>query len=205
MGLKYNTKWTNYYTPDGKGQYADAPKENIIKKILDTYKLNTVYDIGCNKCHYALLCESYGCKVIACDPDPPCIDYLYKDIKKNGKKIFPMVADIVSFCNTVDRHYKSLRPKNVDLMLLLALVHHLVYHYGMNFNEIFNLINRLNPKFVLIEFVSKKDENVLNWDKKNYKSWYNIDELISSGKKLFSQFSLFSSHDITRPIVLFKK
>lgn len=196
--------WLEYYASDGD-EYHDIPKENVVREVIESFKPKLVYDIGCNTGHYSLLCESYGCSVAACDPDRHCIDYLYQMVKKRKLNILPVLADIVMFSRTIKRHYEVLRPKRVDLVLMLALVHHLVYKNGLNFNDIFELIDTFKANMLLIEFVNKDDTNVSKWDSRNPKEWYNINELIKSGRQYFPKHEIFSSHDRTRPIVLFRK
>jgi SAM-dependent methyltransferase len=194
--------WLEYYASDS-GEYRDIPKENVLLYVIESFKPKLVYDIGCNTGHYSLLCESQGCSVVACDPDRFCIDYLYQIVKKRRLNILPILADIAMFSRTIKRHYEALRPKRVDLVLILALIHHLVYKNGYNFDDIFRIVDSFGTKMLLIEFVNKDDVNVSKWDSRHPKEFYNINELIKCGRQYFKKHEIFSSHDRTRRIVLF--
>lgn len=204
LGVPAGSSWSKYYD-NGSGHYHDVPKENVLKSVLGTYEPKTVYDIGCNTGHYSLICESFGCNVVACDPDPISVDDLYLTIRDRSSTILPLVASLSSLVRAVERVYSRLRPKEVDLVLLLALVHHLVYREGLSFDDIFNTVAGFGARMALMEMVNKKDENVSKWDRVDRKDWYTLENFIRTGKKYFSEAEVFPSCDDSRPIVLFRR
>ena len=202
LGLDAPTAWRDYCgrLPEN---YVDAPKEEVVKRILKSLKPETVYDIGCNTGHYSLIAGSLGASVVACDPDPDCVDYLYNRVKVDKLKILPLVANVDSFLRAIERTYENLRPKEVDTVLMLALIHHLVYRVGYSFDEVFDKIHQMGTKSLILEFVSKKDKNVQNWDQKDPKDWYTLDHLCAVGRKYFADYEIYDEHDSERPIIFF--
>lgn len=202
FGLYVPTAWRNYYGHSPEN-YADALKEEVVKRILKSLKPETVYDIGCNTGYYSLIAESFGGNVVACDPDPDCVDYLYNRVKVDKLRILPLVANVDGFLRAIERTYENLRPKKVDAVFMLALIHHLVYEAGYNFEEVFDKVHQMGAKSLILEFVSKKDKNVQNWDQKDPKDWYTLDHLCDVGRKYFANFEIYDKHDSERPIIFF--
>lgn len=202
FGFYRPTTWKNYYGESSKN-YVDAPKEKVLRKILKIWKPKIVYDIGCNTGHYSLIAESFGANVIACDPDHDCIDYLYTMVKTENLNILPLVADIDEFLRAIERPYKNLQPKKVDAVLMLALIHHLVYKVGYDFEQVFDRVCQMETKSLILEFVNKKDESVQRWDQKDPKNWYSLDYLCGIGRKYFASCEIYNKHDSERPIIFF--
>lgn len=203
VGLPGRSAWIDYYSSSPES-YRDIPKENVVRTILEQEKPGTVYDIGCNTGHYALIAESCGANVVAADPDPDCVDYLYNLLKGSDRKILPLVADFDGFLRAIERPYWNLRPKSVDMVFMLALIHHLVYRANLSFENIFERVDKLGAESLLIEFVSKDDSNVASWDGKFPRSWYTLDGLCRVGGDYFTYCRVYDKHDTERKIVHFK-
>lgn len=201
-GFDRASRWMHYYgdTPDS---YCDLPKEKVVRDIMEKLVPKTVYDIGCNTGHYARIAEAYGADVVACDPDPDCVDSLYLSIKEKNKKILPLVADLDGLVRAVERTYLSLRPSRVDMVFMLALVHHLTYRVGLDFEAVFERVQKLGAESLVIEFVSKKDANVQAWDEQTPFEWYTLKHLCAIGERYYAGYEVFDAHDSERPIVLF--
>ncbi|MDD2734677.1 MAG: class I SAM-dependent methyltransferase [Desulfuromonadaceae bacterium] len=204
VGYQGVSRWRHYYSanPD---EYCDQPKEEVVRRILEDIKPKTVYDVGCNTGHYAYIAESLGADVVACDPDPDCVDYLYRAIKGKGRRILPLVADLDDLLRAIERTYSNLRPRHVDTVMMLALVHHLVYRVGYSFEDIFDRVRKLGAGSLIIEFVNKKDANVTEWDNKSSKPWYGLEQLCTVGERYFRRCEVHRFHDDERPIVVFSE
>ncbi len=204
FGVPSPSAWSAYYG-NGREEYHDTPKEEVLKKVLASFKPRLVYDIGCNTGHYSLLCASYGATVVGCDPDPDAVDSLYLKSRQGNLPVLPLVADMAALSRAIKRTYALLRPPGPDLALLLAVVHHLVYRQGFRFGDIFEALQELGAQMALVEMVNKKDENVAKWDRSDGKEWYTFEHLVETGRKYFPRWEVFDSHDDTRPMVLFMK
>jgi SAM-dependent methyltransferase len=204
VGFQGSSRWRHYYSanPD---EYCDQPKEEVVRRILADINPKTVYDVGCNTGHYALIAESLGADVVACDPDPDCVDYLYRAIRGQNRRILPLVAGLDDLLRAIERTYCNLRPQQVDAVIMLALVHHLVYRVGYFFEDIFERVQKLGASSLIIEFVSKKDANVTEWDNKSSKPWYGLEQLCTVGERYFRRCEVHRFHDDERPIVVFSE
>lgn len=161
-GYTSTSTWSDYYdhTILGK-EYLDA-KEKLINKILAPLHYNTVLDLGANDGFFSKLIAAKGKQVIAADFDSQCINNLYNVIKKDKvKNIYPLVLDLsnpsagVGFNNT-ERSSFFERTKS-DLVLALALVHHLAISKNIPFPKQAAFFASIAPQLI-IEFVPNTDD-----------------------------------------------
>lgn len=168
---KYKTEWAEYYS---NTNYTDNSFE-AKKEIIDYFKCkinpNTVWDFGCNTGVFSRIFSNGGCKVTAFDIDKLAIEKNYQTAKVNNEEnIFPLVFDMVNpspalgFDNN-ERQTLKIRAKTikggVDLILALALVHHLRITYSIPFEYMAKYFSEIS-KYLIIEFVDKDDSKIQN-------------------------------------------
>ncbi len=203
-------------------------KQRNVYNILEKEKPCTVIDIGANTGWFSFLAESTGSNVISMDIDEDCVNSIYRVVKHGGKKIIPL---LISFDDLLKQYYGVLNSepeyadrdfKNTplflapgdrfkgDIVMCLGLIHHLVLGAGHEISFLFQVLSRMTKKSLLIEFVQINDPLIKseptffkNLGRYNENS-YNIDMLITEGKKFFKDVEVFDSHPETRKLVLFK-
>jgi len=206
-------------------------KQRVIHSALQQLKPDTVLDIACNTGWFSILAAKNASYVIAIDIDETCIDNLYEYAKEKDLPILPLVMDISKLKEEVFPHvkgeeiYQKRIGENIpllisaekrlqcDMVLVLALIHHLVLGQNFNFTKIMDTITPLTKKFLIIEFVAKNDNLILGDPgffsayKANPDSfdWYTIENLVSELKIRYKSIEIIDSYPETRKIIICKK
>lgn len=159
---KRKTTWSDYYTDTILDQAYLQEKEKAFLHLLQKVKGKTVLDLGANDGYFSRLATNKGWQVVATDFDEACIDRLYGQIKKEKiQSILPLCIDIsnpspaLGFAHR-EREDFTRRMKS-DLVLALALVHHLVIGKNIPLSRLADYFAELGPT-LLLEFVPREDE-----------------------------------------------
>ncbi len=160
----YPAAWTRYYAesrfyPPG----AQQSKQEGVAALASQVKAGLVFDIGANTGFYSrMVAEEADC--VAFDSDPACVNELYlQERERDGSRILPLVMDLANPTPALGFELKSTmslfdRPK-ADLVLCLALIHHLRVSANLPFRRIAECLARLG-KTALVEFVPLTDPAV---------------------------------------------
>lgn len=141
-------------------------KEKIITDFLARIKPPLVWDLGTNTGHFAKLSAQQGYNTIAFDSDPLCVEYLYQNITSNGiGAILPLICDLTNPSpslgwNNNERDSFTHRGP-ADLVMALALIHHLAIGNNVPFDLICSFFAKLG-KWLILEFVPLEDPQVRN-------------------------------------------
>jgi 2-polyprenyl-3-methyl-5-hydroxy-6-metoxy-1,4-benzoquinol methylase len=200
--------WGNYYkTTADRGDYLEN-KKTIINKWLDNLpEVKKAIDLGANTGEFSKLLANKDMEVISADTDAVCINSLYRDIKKSGvKNIQPLIINLANptpatgFTN--EERPSFINRTKADLILALALVHHLAIGKNIPFKMIASLFSVLGEN-LMIEFVPILDthvqlmleqrENIFDWyDEEHFESafgnYFNIlqkETIKGSGRSLY--------------------
>jgi len=100
-----------------------------------------------------------------------------------------------------------------DMVLVLALIHHLVLGQNMDFNQIRKMLCPLSKKYLIIEFVAKTD-NLIVEDPGFFPAfnanpgafdWYTMENLMAELKTVFKTIDIVDSYPETRKLLICKK
>jgi predicted nicotinamide N-methyase len=158
---RVRTQWNNYYDETIlSGEYASA-KKKIIEDWLHELPGKTVLDIGTNTGLFAHSAASAGKYTIAIDADIACIDKLYYDCrKKKINNLTPLCSDIVNPAPGIgwqnEERTTFLERARPDIIMALALVHHLVIGRDVSFDQMSDMFSSLTP-WLIVEFVPLLD------------------------------------------------
>jgi hypothetical protein len=156
--------WADYrstctYDDDESGQ-----KEAFVRRVVGTASRRLVWDLGCNDGRYSRIAADDAGLVLAIDSDRHVVDALYATLRDEGeRRILPLVVDLanpspaIGWSNAergtlVDRG----RP---DLVLGLALVHHLSISGNVPLREVVRWLRSLQCELV-VEFPDRGDPMV---------------------------------------------
>jgi len=160
---KLKTAWDDYYTGTIMDDAYLQAKTTLVKSFIHYLDFKTVIDLGANDGHFSLLFNEDK-QVIATDADSNCINHLYLKIKKEGRaNILPLVNDLttpspaIGWANA-ERDSLTTRLK-ADLVLALALVHHLAIAGNVPFQKIAGWLQPM-AQHLIVEFIPKTDAKV---------------------------------------------
>ncbi len=154
--------WSNYYEETILSKEYLENKKAVVADLLSRLSPNRVVDAGCNTGAFSLLAASTASEVIAFDFDAASVDALYTEAaKQKVTNLHLLVGDInnptpsLGWANA-ERSALTDRVKG-DLVLSLALVHHLALAKNVPLSFISAFLAKLTTKDLVIEFVPKSD------------------------------------------------
>jgi len=203
------TEWAHY---NQKKISIHRPQEFVLKQkavhdFLSTVPQGTLLDVGCNKGWFSYLAENKGFKVVAIDNDIPSLSNLYREVKRRGLNILPLYID---FSNPTEAHglndaYPAFEERfSFDIVLVMAMIHHLTYKAKMTFDDIAGRIGKLSNKYAVVEFIPREDSYVCKWDQSGME-WYTRDNFIHAFLKIFRKYKAMKSSPDPREIYIFTK
>ena len=148
-----NSQWSSYsdryhYSPE-----AFQAKRDFVVSVASSSRPSLVLDIGANDGAFSEAVAPFADYVVAVDSDDAVIDNLYSSLKESGKNILPLVVDITDpaggrgWGNTERQpFFQRVQP---DLVLCLALIHHLVISESIPPELVAELLRSLDADVVL--------------------------------------------------------
>jgi len=156
------SEWGDYTEFHNYSEDDHALKEDFIRKAISTETPQTVWDIGCNTGQFSRIAAS-GCKqVLSMDIDHLAVERLFlnPETPANILTLVQNVADPSSNWGWRNRERSDLQTRaQPDLVLCLALIHHVVITANIPLAEFIDWLAGLTDKLV-IEYVSRQDDKV---------------------------------------------
>jgi len=186
-----NTTWSEYYDEAGSRNDYLEQKKKIVSDWIGDPTIKTAADLGANEGEFSRLLAERNIQTIAADFDPYCINRLYNKIKVEGRPgIQPIVIDLANPTPAIGLNNKErtsfIERTKVDLVLALALVHHLAIGKNIPFEMVAELLSRLGRKLI-IEFIPREDEKIklMLQQKKDIYTYYSEAGFASAFEKYF--------------------
>ncbi len=153
--------WSNYINEHNYSNKDMEEKKSFVRKITSSNKYNMVWDLGCNTGTFSQIAAEKAEHVVAVDYDPLTIDHLYRSLKDAGNtRILPLVGNLADPSPGIGWRNMERKPLlergNPDLVMGLALIHHLVIGANIPLDDAIHWFAELGGD-LLIEFVDKKD------------------------------------------------
>ncbi|WP_276481963.1 hypothetical protein [Paraflavitalea pollutisoli] len=160
----YKTTWNNYYDDSILSQEYLQAKEIIFNRFIGQLSVRNALDLGANDGYFSKLLAAQGIPVIASDVDGQCISRLYREVrKKNITNLLPLILDVANPSPAIGFHNREraafFSRLQTDLVLALALVHHLVIGKNIPLDLLADWFRDIAP-VLIIEFVPREDEKV---------------------------------------------
>ena len=206
-------------------------KQHSVRDTITGRSPRTLLDLGSNTGWFSILAARLGVSVVAVDLDEASIDSLYVSAKREGLPILPLVTNLTA--PLADRHalefpdepsrsriggdaplYPAPNSRlQCDMVLALALVHHLALGQGLSFERIAEIFAGLAKKYVCVEFVAIDDPMITSdppfFPKYNSSpasfGWYTLENFIAALRRYFPSVEIRPSHPGTRMIVVLEK
>jgi ribosomal protein L11 methylase PrmA len=156
--------WLDYASNNSYAPEAEAKKREFIERIVNELAPRLVWDLGSNTGAYSELAVRAGAaSVIAFDSDQGAVERLYGRAVDNKLPILPLLMDLANPSpdqGWLQNERRGIqRRANPDLVLALALIHHLVIGRNIPLADVVEWIVSLAPTGV-IEFIPKSDPMV---------------------------------------------
>ncbi len=160
-----NTEWGNYYEITNYSPVAMESKRAIVAGYAKKCNPKMVWDLGANDGRFSRIFSDQNICTLAFDIDPIAVEKNYLDVKARADKfLLPLWQDLTNPSpdlgwNLFERKSLLNRGKP-DLVLALALLHHLVIGNNIPLNEVAVFFKKICKKNLIIEFVPKEDSQV---------------------------------------------
>ncbi|HEX9708739.1 MAG TPA: class I SAM-dependent methyltransferase [Candidatus Thermoplasmatota archaeon] len=159
-----HSRWSTYMEERDHYTPADAQtKDRFVKDALSQVSAQWVLDAGCNTGHYSVMAAQSGARVVAIDADPVVVGQLWRRSGQEGLDILPLVEDLArpapaqGWRNSEHLSFLERARGRFDLVLMLALMHHLHVTERIPVDEIVALARDLSRGHVLFEYIGPKD------------------------------------------------
>jgi len=155
------TPWAEYGHTHGYAEESLVAKRRIVLDYLREARAELVWDLGANTGDFSRLAAATGALTVALDADPAAVELNFRRATTGGETlILPLVMDLTNPSPSLGwglRERMSLVDRGpADLLLALALVHHLAISHNLPFEMIAEAFAQLGRGLV-IEFVPKED------------------------------------------------
>lgn len=158
------TEWSDYYDDTNYVATAEKHKREVVEGFIGSVAPATVWDLGANVGPYSRLASEKGIFTAAFDIDPAAVDANYRRVRSDGEThLLPLVLDLTNpspALGWAHAERSSLADRGpVDLVMALALVHHLAISNNVPLEQVAEFLSTLGRQLV-IEFVPKSDSQV---------------------------------------------
>lgn len=176
------TEWGDYYNNTNYSSNSSFEKKNIVLSMAQKITPSLTVDLGANDGLYSRIVAETGSMVISADIDPVAVESNYIKSKGDTKtNIIPIIQDLtnpsasIGWAHSERESLKSRSSTGVDLVMSLALVHHIAISNNVPFYKIAQYFSKLG-EHLLIEFIPKSDSQVK--------------KMLSSRKDIFTEYSI---------------
>jgi hypothetical protein len=158
------TEWAEYYSATNYVDQAMQHKQAVVAELIEQVQPRSVWDLGANTGLFSRLASQKGIFTVAFDIDPAAVElnYLAGKTEKDAN-LLPLVLDLTNPSPALgwqNRERMALAERGpVDLILALALVHHLAISNNVPLAWLAEFFYQLTPRLV-IEFIPKNDSQV---------------------------------------------
>lgn len=155
------TEWGNYYDITNYSEAAFQHKKRLVGEWAARVKPGLVWDLGANNGVFSRVAGESGAYVVSSDIDPAAVEQNYRQMKADkDENLLPLLLDLtnpspaIGWANRERDSFTARGP--VDMVLALALVHHLAISNNVPLPQLADFFSKLG-KWLVIEFVPKSD------------------------------------------------
>jgi hypothetical protein len=158
------TEWGQYYSQTTYSDAAMASKKDIIRAMVTRAQPKIIWDIGANDGRMSREIADITDRIVCFDIDHTAVDRNYQICKEEKfESILPLICDFINPTPAIGFENQErpalLERGRPDLVLALAIVHHLAISNNVPLDRLAGFFARMTSN-LLIEFVPKSDEMV---------------------------------------------
>jgi SAM-dependent methyltransferase len=156
-----DSSWSGYL--EHKSIYSGAQQAQKEAFVRDALRPGDVLDVGANEGHFSFLAAREGASVVAIDADAACVGAIWREASKRGLEVLPLVVDLtrptpaMGWRNRECASFLERAREGFDVVMMLAVLHHMLVTERIPLEEIFELAQELTRESLLIEFVGPDD------------------------------------------------
>jgi len=164
MPQSESSGWSEYqdtlthYTPEETRQ-----KLKWVRGAIDVAQPRRVLDIGANTGEFSAMAAAAGAEVVALERDQAAANSLFNMARERNLAIQTICADLARptpAAGWENAESLALLPRlegRFDLVLMLAVIHHLILMEQIPIPAILNLCHRLTTRYLVVEWVPVQD------------------------------------------------
>ena len=153
--------WSSYERTCTYSDAAEDEKKSIVRRFLEGRRPARVLDLGCNTGDYSRIAAAAGARVLSADSDHDAVEILYRRLRREPAAITPMVLDVTNPSPAIGYMNRErpafLERLDVDCVLALALLHHLLISGNLTLPTARDLLHGLTRDLLVLEFVPTDD------------------------------------------------
>lgn len=157
------TTWSSY--EEQRGHYSEASidfKRSQVGEWLNSLRPGWVADFGCNAGEFSFIARRGGANVVALDADHGAVQRLYRRLAGNSGiyPVFAQLDDIGQGRGWAGVEVPGLAARltgSVDVVMMLALVHHLAVSAAVRLSEIAHFAYNCTRQWVIVEWLDSSD------------------------------------------------
>jgi SAM-dependent methyltransferase len=155
--------WSSYMSSLSYMEDEFARKTNLVRSWVSNCQPKAVLDIGCNTGHFSAIAANNGAHVVAIDLDPVVVGNVWRRATAEKLDILPLVMNIAhpapatGWLNAEHPSFLNRAAGSFDLVMMLAVIHHLLVTDRIPLIEIVNVAAELTRRDLILEYVSKDD------------------------------------------------
>ncbi len=167
QGLKWEpgkSVWADYATTNTYSDQDQERKAAFVREVVHSRFWELICDLGCNTGVFSRIAAENARYVVALDADQLAVERFFQALKAEGiKTILPLVNNLAD--PSPNLGWRGLERKSLanrtkpELVLCLALIHHLVITANIPLGEFVEWLASLGADLV-IEFITKEDAMV---------------------------------------------
>ena len=195
-GLQWKPQQSTWsdYLKCGHYEASDAAqKREFVRGVAGLRQWNLAWDIGCNVGVFSRIVAERAQSVVAMDADHLAIDKLYQALKSEKvPNILPLIVNVTD--PSPNLGWRNMERKrinergNPDLVLALALIHHVVIGGNIPMAEFVQWLRDLGGDLV-IEFVTRQDPMVVTLLRNKEDHYADYDEQVFE-RELAARFTI---------------
>lgn len=158
-----SSQWSAYMSSLSYKQQDFTAKEEFVRECLQNYKPKTVLDVGCNDGHFSIMAARAGARVVGIDYEETVVGTLWRRASAEKLDILPLVVDLsrptpsMGWRNRETASFLDRAEARFDLVLMLAVIHHMLVTERIPLAEILSLAADLTTRLAVVEYVSPRD------------------------------------------------